>query len=98
MVDSLAGLVQVHSVHSETLLWKGVSEDTLEAKGKPTFSFYRISSSVRPVNLRGESLGREEGAQGSHVDRVPVSQRRSRDDLFLVSHKHLLHVCDLLSI
>ena len=42
MVDSLAGLVQVHSVHSETLLWKGVSEDTLEAKGKPPFLFIGV--------------------------------------------------------
>ena len=59
MVVSLTELVQVHSVHSKTLLWKGVSEDTLVAKGNPTFSFYRISSSVRSANPRGESLGRE---------------------------------------
>lgn len=83
MVDLSAGLVQVRSVHSKTVLWKGVSEDTLVAKGNPTFSFYRTFSSVRSVDPRGESLVREKVAQGSHRRLCP---RQSPDELFLVSH------------
>ena len=76
MVDSLAGLVQVRSVHSKTVLWKGVSEDTLVAKGNPTFSFYRTFSSVRSVDPGGESPGREKVAQGSHRRLCPLSVTR----------------------
>ena len=95
MVDSLAGLVQVRSVHSKTVLWKGVSEDTLWQRGTPRFLFIGLS------HLSGQSTQEARVWVERRLPRVVTADCapcQSPDELFLVSHKHLWHVCDVLSI
>lgn len=97
VVGLLAELVQVYSFLSKPLLWKG-SEGTLGAKGNPVFPFCGTSLSTRSVNPRARDWRDRWVHRVPRPHFAPLDRQQSPDELLLVDLKHLLRICDVLSI
>lgn len=99
VVDLLAGLIQVHSFLSRTLLWKGGPEGTLGTKGNPAFPFLGLP------HPSGQSTQEARGWVERRVHRaVPRFCPPSTNSSHQVTHSYSLMstfahlICDGLSI